>query len=225
MNPRRLLLHSSPLSILILTAALSSAPPIAAQEADDSRWGVRLYGLGIYPSGDEVHNEIEAGSATFGVNNGSGFGLDLEYMLTRSVGIEAAYMVGDYEADFRLDAPTGTLTDTEDIATEIISLGANYHFTPDHRTDVFAGALVAMSTFEGVIFLSEDGLREKRPFDDDVGFGIKAGIEIPLGSARRWNLNAQIRYLVVIMEAESASGGRDLDLDPFIPSIGIGYRF
>ena len=82
-----------------------------------------------------------------------------------------------------------------------------------------------MSTFDGVTFLTEAGRREKRPFDDDVGFGLHIGVDLPLGSSKRWTIGARVRYLLVIMEAESASGGRDFELDPIVPSIGIGYRF
>ena len=46
-----------------------------------------------------------------------------------------------------------------------------------------------------------------------------------MGAESRWSFNAGLRYLLILMEAESASGGRDLDLDPLIVSIGIGFRF
>jgi len=82
-----------------------------------------------------------------------------------------------------------------------------------------------MATFDGVIFLTEEGLREKRPFDDDTGFGLKLGVDVALGAESRWSFNAEVRYLLVLMEAESDSGGRDLDLNPLIGSIGIGFLF
>ena len=211
--------------LLLALANLALNEPLNAAEPTDSRWEVRAYGLGLYPSGDDVRNEIGGGSATFGISGGTGFGVDLEYLLTPAIGLEAALMLGDYEADFRLDTPAGPLHDSEDISTDVISLGANYHFTPDRRADLFVGIMVAMSTFDGVVFLTEQGLREKRPFDDDVGAGAKLGVALPFGADTRWSFNAQVRYLVIIMEAESASGGRDLDVDPFIPSLGIGYRF
>ncbi len=217
-------LRRVPTAIVILVVVLSSTPLLAA-EPEDNRWTVRLYGAGLYPSGSDVRNEIAAGLATFGVSSGTGFGVDLAYRLSSAISLEVGYLVGDFEADFTLDTGAGQLTDTEDIAMDTLSLGVNYHFTPESRADLHAGVLVAMSTFDGVIFLTEEGLREKRPFDDDVGFGLGIGVDIPFGASSRWSFNARIRYLIVIMEAESASGGRDLDLDPLIPSIGIGYRF
>lgn len=221
-------------TILPVTAALSvllalilvAASPLSAQSGTDSKWSVRASVAGIYPTGSVVNAEVPAGKTTFDVSSGTGFGLDLSYRLSRRVSLQAGLLVGDVDAELGLEPPTAArLKDTETVSTETFSLGADFHLTPDRRTDFYIGALVAMSTFDGVTFLTEEGLREKRPFDDDVGFGAQAGVEFPLGSSDRWSLGLRLRYLLVIMEAESDSGGRDYDFDPFVPSLGISYRF
>ena len=214
----------SAVALLIIVLGPTSSLPVAAAEPPETHWTVRLYGAGLFPAGSDVEEAPPSG-ATFGVSSGTGFGLELAYRFTPRLSVEGSYLVGDYDADLTLETGVGRITDRENITSETISVAANYHFTPDRRTDVFTGIVVAMSTFDGVVFLTEQGLREKRPFDDDVGFGLLVGVDIPLGSESRWTVNATVRYLLVIMEAESASGGRDFDLHPIIPSIGIGYRF
>lgn len=208
----------------LMTLALSAmgSSPAAAQE--EGPWLFRVYGLVISPAGDKVMNDVDAGNAGFTVSDGTGFGLDIEYRPSPRFGLEATAIVGDIEAEFTLTTPTAVLTDRKDIGTEILSLGANYHFTHSERLDAHIGILAAMATFDGVTFLTENGLREKRPFDDDVGFGTKLGLDVKLAQESHWFFNAQVCYLLLIMEAETDSGGRDLNLDPLIASIGLGYR-
>ena len=213
-------------AVVVAVIGVAVSTPLEAEGSLESRWTVRAYGLGLYPVSDEASAEVPEGLVTLSVSDGTGFGLDVEYLVTQKVGIEAAFMVGDYEGQLRLDTGMGQLVDTEDIGTDIVTLGANYHFTPGGRTDLYSGVLVAMSNFDGVIFFTEQGMRFKRPWDDDIKLGLKAGIVVPFGSDSRWSFNAQIRWLKLVLEAESdLSGGRDVTLDPFIPSLGIGYSF
>ena len=114
--------------LLLAVVGLAIGPPVAAQDSQEPRWAVRVYGLGLYPDGQKIQNDSPQGPATFSVSSGTGFGLDLEYMLTERVGLEVALMVGDYEADFRLETDMGPLTDTQDLGSEVVALGANYHW-------------------------------------------------------------------------------------------------
>lgn len=206
----------------------SAALPVAAADgggAPDARWIVRGYGVWVSPTGDEVAEArpIPEDRATFSMTDGAGFGLGLEYRWTRRLGVELGAMTADLDADFRLETGGLVLTDRETIATTSYSLGVNVHLLPGGRADLYAGGFVAMSAFDDVIFLTEAGLREKRSFDDDYGFGLALGMDVPFRPGGAWTFSASARYLLTIMEAEAS--GDDLDLDPLIVTAGLGYRF
>ncbi|MFN0022738.1 MAG: OmpW/AlkL family protein [Parvularculaceae bacterium] len=63
--------------------------------------------------------------------------------------------------------------------------------------------------------------------DDSVGLAFQAGIDFALG--KRWFLNADVKYIQIDTTATLNSGGTintvDVDLDPIIAGIGVGYRF
>ena len=63
----------------------------------------------------------------------------------------------------------------------------------------------------------------KLSFDDDLGFGLRAGVDVPIGHGGSWIVSAGLRYLKAILESDGT--GEDLDLDPLMVSIGVGYRF
>lgn len=203
---------------LALLASLAGAAPGAA---GDERWTARLSVIDISSSGDAVTTDA---GARFEVGDGGGFELDVGYHVSSTVELELAILfAGDLESAYRLDVDGESLAATQDISTEGVWLGANYHFTPGRRADVFAGGFAGLSYFGGVTIVSPaGGLREKLAFDDDFGFGVRAGVDVGLGERRKWFVSAGVRYLSTILEGES---GGDLDLDPLMLSIGFGHRF
>lgn len=205
-----------------------AAPPLTAQ-TDDSRWTLRGYGLGWLGVDDQVTvtrsaDELRAEErTTHSVSDGSGFGLALEYRVTRKLGAELGVLFSDLDTDFRFESGATSLTDSDQIGVYTVTVGLSYHFAPGRRTDVFLGAFVGQSNFDDVIFLTEAGRRRTLAFDDDYGIGLKVGIDVPFRQGSHWGFTAEVRYLSTILESEAAGG--DLDLDPLIPSIGISYRF
>lgn len=203
----------------ILTTALSGQAG-----ARESSWTVRVVGLGWIPSDAMVAGRTAAAEPfRFGVSEGAGLGLALEYRLGRRWGLEGAANFADMETDFRLETGGVVLTDTDEVDVSSYSLGVNYHFTPESRADFFVGAFVAETFVDDSIFLTEAGRLDKVVFDDDVGYGLQLGVELPLSPGGHWSLTAGVRYILTILEGEIA--GLDDDLDPLIPWIGVGYRF
>lgn len=164
-----------------------------ALSAQDSRWIVRGFAVGLLAVDDEVSvtrpspdPSIEE-LTTHGVSDGSGFGAGVEFMVRRRLGAEFAAFIGDYDSDFVSKIGASTLTDTEEIGMEMFMLGINYHFTPRQRVDVYGGIFVAMTNFDDVVFLTEAGRREKLSFDDDFGFGLKLGVDVAFRPGSHWH--------------------------------------
>lgn len=221
---------SRALAIIALAGGLALAAGPAGAQAPGQRWIARGWALGVYPQEDVLRDTstftdpLPGERRDFGIAaGGPGFGLGLERRLGERLGVEVAALAGELEGNFRLATGGGVLTDREDIGTEIFTLGANWHLTPGRRADVAVGLFAAMAFFDDVIFLTEAGRREKLAFDDDVGIGVKAGVDIPFGRGGRWALSAEVRFLGLLLEGEIA--GQDLSLDPLVPAVGIAYRF
>lgn len=173
--------------------------------------------------GGELAAELPGGERfRFSAEDGIGLAVELEYRLRPRLGLEIAALTADLDAEFSIAPGGATLTDTEQAIFELYSAGVNYHLTPGRHLDLHVGAFAAITYFDDVIFLTEAGRSDKLVFDDDVGFGLKLGLDRPLGAAGRWQVSAGLRYLSAILEGEAA--GQDADLDPLILTVGIGYR-
>lgn len=65
----------------------------------------------------------------------------------------------------------------------------------------------------------------KIDLDDALGFTLQAGVDISLGDG--WYLNADIKKTWIETDASWSGTGisADVDVDPWIYSVGLGYRF
>lgn len=194
--------------------------PVWSQDGG-SRWIVRGAVLGLFSTGDEAgvltfEPELTAGeSARKGISDGVGLGLDLEYLAWRRVGVELAALFGDFGFDLVLDTGESRLTRSDDIGLTALSLGVNYHFTPDARTDFFAGVFAESSSYDDLTFQFPEADRSaKLSLDDDVGFGFRVGLDWQIKPEGPWLLAIGLRHL-----------RGPLDVKPIVLSIGAGYRF
>lgn len=215
---------------LIATLIVVGVLPLAAvsgQETDE-RWTLTAAGVWLSPVGDEVTTsqgppfaqQVETQEVS---DDATGFALGLEYRWTPRIGVELGFLLVEMDTTFRSEIAGMTFADTEAMDLESVLFGVNWHLTPERRVDVSIGGFVAQTKPEDVIFLTEIGGRAKRVFDDDIGFGVKVGLEVPLRPRSGWGLAASVRYLDTILESETP--GQDLDLDPVVATVGVRYRF
>ena len=204
---------------LLLAAQLAIAGPLWAQ----SRWTFRAHGALWTGISDQVTLTRGAGQSVHSISDGSSFGISLEYLATRQLGIELGFLAGGIDTEFRTETGAGPLTDSDMFDIYATTVGFNYHWKPARPTDLYLGLFVQQTNFSDVTFLSEAGLSRTLSFDDDYGVGLKLGFDRPFRRESSWIFTADVRYVATILEAES--GGEDLDIHPLIVSVGVGYRF
>jgi outer membrane protein W len=188
-------------------------------EPSESPWVLRGGALGLISTGDEAGVlqplELDRAGTQKSVSGGIGIGLELEYRVQRRIGVEFTILLGDIESDLVLETGELTWADSQDIGFTALTLGVNYHFIPDARTDLYVSLFLESSDYDDVTYqFPAVGRSVTRLFDDDPGFGMKVGVDVPLKRDHPWTFAGGVRHL-----------RGPLDIKPVIISAGIGYRF
>jgi outer membrane protein len=155
--------------------------------------------------------------------------LTLSYFFTPNIALELFCCFAKHEIDGK-----GSIANLHEIADTWIfppALTLQYHFNSMGKLKPYVGAgLQYINFFDTGTGENVLGAR-KVSIDDAVGFTLQAGLDISLGNG--WYLNADVKKTfldtTVTWHNNAALGGLDVvgdaDLDPWIFSGGIGYRF
>jgi len=216
----------------VLGLALCPAA-MARQGAGDpaGTWALRGFGAVLATADDTLRSgqpidplpPLVEQSVT--LDDGSGFGLALEYRATRRLGIEALALFADLDVDVRLhplDPPGPDATETRQVSSDLFGVGLNLHLTPGRWIDVYVGPLVARVRY-GDLRSHAGGFGYAADFDDDTALGITLGADLPLGRSGAWAVTAALRQLW--STAAVTGTNNEVDVDPLIASAGFAYRW
>lgn len=227
----------------LLTAsllALAVAAPMAqAFEAGDII--VRAGAATVDPQEDS--SELKVGGADVAgtkatLDSDTQLGLNFAYMITNNIGIELlaatpfSHSVGINGVDAALGNPAGTIDGSfDDIKHLPPTLSAVYY--PLDSQSAFQ-PYVGLGINYTIFFDEELSSRQKDngfsnlELDDSWGLAYQIGMDYMLND--NLLLNAQVRYIDIDTTAtvdHSALGKVkvDVDVDPFVYMIGLGYKF
>jgi outer membrane protein len=104
------------------------------------------------------------------------------------------------------------------------SLVAQYHFLPGQPFDPYVGAGLNFTWIMSV-HLSVPGVGPLDLTKTSVGAALDVGGDYNLD--KRWFVNGDIKYIKPLQSDVSAGGTKvsTVNLDPFLFSLGVGYRF
>ena len=199
-------------------------------DAQETRWIIRGGGVYAATAGDEsvsiatLTPPLTQERTTNRVSEGAGFGVGLEYLLTPRVGLEIATLFTYHDSDVVIVNDLGSFTATDSIGLKTFTLGAKYQFSAQGRALWSVGGYLAL-TFSDDVTLNFPALgrTDTLSFDQDYGLGVKAGVGLPFAPGSSWTFSIEGRYMFTILESEAA--GSDLDLNPVVLSLSVGYRF
>ena len=210
----------------VLATALLTGPVAQAFEAGD--WLVRVGASNVDPddpNGSLLGADVDVDDDTSITFNGT-------YMWTKNIGIELLAAT-PFEHDIELGgAKVGS---TKHLPP---TLNAQWHFLPESRFQPYVGAGVNLTIFfddeeDGV--LKDIGGTLSLNDDTSVGLGAQVGMDVMIND--RWFVNLDVRYIDIDTEAEvTLPDGNpltgeftkvdvDVDVDPFIYGLHVGYRF
>ena len=120
----------------------------------------------------------------------------------------------------------GSITAESDdrVDTRQINLGGNFHFMPNGRVDPYAGVLVSWVGYSSSTFNFSQVDRDYQiKYDDELAWGLNAGVDIPLGADSSWFASVQLRYMFMALEGDNNIYA--LTVDPLQGFFGIGYSW
>lgn len=203
----------------------------AAAGSDDGNFMVRALGTVVDPDSEAT---VSAGGvvipgADADVSTEVIPALTLTYFLNKNFAVELFCCFAQHEIDGK-----GAIANLGEIADFWIfppALTLQYHFTSMGSFKPYVGAGVQYIDF----FDTGTGANligaTKVDIDDAWGFTLQAGVDVSLGNG--WSLNADVKKTwldtTVTWRNAAAVGGvnvvGDADVDPWIFSAGLGYRF
>jgi outer membrane protein W len=207
-----------------LAVALATLPVTAS--ADDGPWQIRLAVVSMNPGGSSVVVPGTGEEFSYDSGSGVGFALDLEYRVSRRLGIDFGVISASPSINATVGAQPLSVSASGDLRVTPVFAALDIHLISDRRVDVFIGPMLAYVRYNSFDLVAGPGLREEFEGGSDFAVGGVLGLDVGLGGGG-WSLNAAIRYLDTTLETSPNEGG-DVgvtDIDPTIFSIGVGYRF
>jgi outer membrane protein len=221
----------SALAALGLGVSLIGGALPAAAGSDDGNFQVRVLGTVVDPDTDAT---VKAGGlvipgADADVSTEVIPALTLSYFFSPNLAVELFCCFAKHDIDGK-----GTIANLGEIADTWIfppALTLQYHFAGMGRFEPYVGAGVQYINFFDTGTGANALGATKVDIDAAWGFTLQAGVDISLGNG--WSLNADVKKTwldtTVTWHNNAALGGLnvvgDADLDPWIFSAGLGYRF
>lgn len=147
--------------------------------------------------------------------------VDVSYFITNNIALEliAATTNHDMKADNTL---LGNV-DLGDVGVIPPTLTLQYHFMTDNQFSPYIGA-----GLNYMFFYNEDapgGTVTSIDYDNGIGYALQAGFDVAIQG--NWSVNADVKKIFFNTDVDINNGAiaADVDLDPWIFGVGVGYRF
>jgi outer membrane protein len=211
------------LGVAALLAGAATALPVHAGD-NNGNFMVRVLATGVLP-------DTSAGAIS--VNGGPGFPADayevsdqlipaltLSYFFNKNIALELFCCFANHNIDGQ-----GALAGVDVGDTWIFppALTLQYHFDPMAGFKPYVGVGAQYINFFDT---SSNDLGGTMDIDDAFGFTLQAGVDFELGQG--WYLNADVKKTWLDTSWTINNGNvitGSFDLDPWIVSAGVGYRF
>jgi outer membrane protein len=210
------------LAILLgCVAAGLACPATAAEDTPGKSAGdlmVRLRGIGVIPNPSStispIGGHVEASDTAVPE-------ADFSYFVTDNIAMELILATTQHDMSAK-DTTLGNLN----LGTVRLlppTLTAQYHFMPKSAFSPYLGAGVNYTWFFDD--QAPGGTVTSIKYSDGFGAVIQAGLDYRI--AGRWYANFDVKHIFLNTTVKINGGAikADVDLDPTIVGLGIGYRF
>jgi len=194
--------------LLVTTLALVSFSAFAQEN-----WMVRTRALGVMP---DVSGHADINKKDVRIDSQSVPEIDFSYFFTKNFALELILATTTHQVDVKDTINLGS------VSLLPPTLLAQYHhewgnFKP------YVGAGINYTIF----YDEQSGEADSISYDNSFGYAFQVGLDYKI--AERVYLNFDVKKLYLSTDVEVKTGGAtvkaDVDIDPLIVGVGIGYRF
>lgn len=213
---------ASRIMFAILTAGLAGG--IASAQAPDWELGGRVLSVHADASTAEI-----AGLGALEVDDGYGLEIDATLLISELFTAEISAAVSRHELRLTEAGACCGSADGGEVWILPITLLVRYHLPVYGPWDPYAGlGLTWAAPYYDLASELEDVGVERLDLEGGVGFAAQIGVGYAIDA--RWRANLDLRHLGYSLDARvrTAEGDLDpvpLDLEPWVLSLGLGYRF
>ena len=211
---------------LAVAASLFFADVAAAQEEVAPEPGksagdimIRLRGIGVIPRDNADIDPI--GGDTELSNTGMPE-VDFTYFFTDNIAVELIASTTHHNVSAK-NTSAGDV-DLGDVWLLPPTLLAQYHFMPKSRFSPYIGAGINYTVFYAVDE-AKNSIAKDVDYENSIGWALQIGADYRLDD--HWYVNADVKRLFLDTDVNINNGGvkADVDVDPWIFGMGIGYKF
>lgn len=220
-------------ALMGVSAWLTTVP--IAQAEDDNPWMLRGRVIGVLP--DESASLSVAGTGIGGsvdIEDQYVPELDITYFFNENIAAELILAVTPHDVTATNVTVPGALTNANiglgDVTLLPPTLTLQYHFTQFGQFKPYVGA-----GLNATFFFDEDagGVADGIDYDTSFGPALQAGFDYDLdGEPGGWAFNADVKKIwiepdvtVDFTTALSASVDADVEINPLVVGLGLGYKF
>ena len=208
---------------LLIASALLACAAAPAQAYDAGDWIFRAGVGGVEPKSDNLDLSDGVDSVYVNVDSAMSLTLTGTYMLTPNWAIDvlAAYPF-NHDINLEVNGESAKISETDHLPPTV---SIQYHFIPNGDIQPYVGLGVNYTTFFNTDTVSElSDLGVDLELDNSFGVATQFGVDWMLG--KNWLLNADLRWINI--ETDATLGGESIgtvEIDPWVYSINVGYRF
>jgi outer membrane protein len=191
-----------------------------------SPWMIRVRGIAVIP---DESGDLSAGGAplTGGIKIDDAVvpEVDISYFFTDNIAAELILATAPHDVT-ATNLGGGGDVDLGDVWLLPPTLTLQYHFFPQTMIKPYIGGGLNYT-----VFYNEDvpsgGPVNSIDYDDSLGYVLQAGVDVAI--SENWSLNLDVKKLFletdVTVRTGAATINADVDIDPWIIGVGVGYRF
>lgn len=206
---------------LINTLIAGSLLSIAIPAMADSPWQVRLRGIGVLPSVSSSTISVIGGEVTH-ISNEIVPELDFSYFFTSHIAAELILATSRHSVE-----ATNTALGKVNLGKVSVlppTLTAQYHFDLTPQLKPYVGVGINYTYFYSV---NSGPVATKIHYSSTVGPALQVGADFAIND--NWFINADVKKIWirpnVTVYTPIAQLRTDVNIDPWVVGLGVGYRF
>ncbi|WP_158969329.1 OmpW family protein [Paraglaciecola sp. L3A3] len=212
-------------TLALLLSGITSSLYVHAYETAD--WIFRTGVTAVNP--DDSSDNVLVGGSDLGigvnVDSNAQLGINIGYFISPKIALEIL-LATPFEHDIGLNT-VGALGSTKHLPPTI---SVNYYLAnATAKFQPYIGAGINYTIFFDEEFTAENkqaGFSDLS-LDDSIGLSLQAGLDYMLDD--EWHVNASVRWIDIGTDAEftlnDEQGSVAVDIDPFVYTLSLGYRF